>query len=241
MKSIVVRNIHAIALVIAMLAGCSGGSDDGGGGTSYGLDSTWRGNFNSASEGLVKLAVLIQDNRVTQVEIDGANTGLSGSINKVNDNIFGFLLSDDTEGGFYVDGSKNHMVILTDDLGFGVIEKNGSLTATFGATDIQGTWSGYSVDVDNSLDIVDTYNSSATVQGDNSFSGMDKTGNFSGSFVDFNNTAVYSQMSGNFTSDSGANGPVTAFISPDKSFVGTAACDQFIALDQCTFSAWRKQ
>jgi len=240
MKSYVVKSVSMIIMVV-VLAACSGGSDDSGGSVNYGLDGDWRGNFDSPGDGLVKLTISIRNNNISQILINGNDVDVTASLNKVSDNIFGASLSNGHEGGFYVDSSKVHMVVLSDDLGFGVLEKNGSLAATYSASDIVGRWSGYSVEVNDSLDIVDTYNSSATVLDDYSYSGTDKSGDFTGSFVDFADTMVYSQMFGNFSSDSGANGPVMAFISPDKTFVGTAACDQFPALDQCTFSAWRKQ
>ena len=169
MKWLADRKFFVGVLGVALLVGCSSGSDDGSSDSiDYGLDGDWHGNFNSPGDGLVKQTISIRNNRVSQILINGNDVDVTGSLNKVSDNIFGVTLRNGSEGGFYVDNSKVHMAVLSDDLGFGVIEKNGSFSATYIATDIVGSWSGYSVEVNDSLDIVDTYNSSATVLGDNS-------------------------------------------------------------------------
>jgi len=100
-----------------------------------------------------------------------------------------------------------------------------------------GSWNGYTLLVDASFTIVDTYNSFATVADSGDFSGSDKYGPFIGTFNSGN--TVYGRWQGTFQNNT-TSGSVSVFMTADKTFVASWACDGTGFPEGCSFSSWGK-
>lgn len=209
------------------------------------LQGTWTGAFIEA--GLIYPLKLTIDSagNISNVFVNGVASGDTGTTTKTGDNTFGYSLSDGTTGGFLADSAGNHVGILDDANAYGVLQKNASGFPAYIDSDIGGSWSGYSVEVDASLNLTKTYASNATVIGNTgSFTGSDANGSFSGSFYDY--APAHGFWVGTWNS-SLSSGNVFAWMSPDKTFAATWACDYSSAsvfdiyyVTGCTFSMWNR-
>jgi hypothetical protein len=233
---------------------CSGttqvsGTRTSGGGTGVSLADlagTWYG-VQEEPSGAVwhRISVTIDGSgHITQILVDGTNTGVTATLTKLSDQIFGYLDSENTEGGFYVDASARYAGFVDEDFYFVVVQKGASSLPTYAHTDIVGTWSGYGLALDSTGDIAATWTSSATVLGDFSFSGTNSLGaTFNGSFPAFDST--YGFYTGTFTNNQGESGPIRGFLSPDKLFAASWAIDTSGASwsfpEDVSFELWNKQ
>ena len=206
-------------------------------GTWYGVQEDPVGDWHTIS------VTIDGSGNITQILVDGANTGVTATLTKLDDQIFGYVDSETTEGGLYVDASATYAGFVDEDFYFVVIQKGASSLPTYVNTDIVGTWSGYGLALDSNGDIAATWTSSATVAGNFTFTGSnDIPVDFDGSFTDFSDT--YGVYVGTFSNDQGESGPIRAFLSPDKLFAASWAWDTSGAgnfPEDVSFEVWNKQ
>ena len=163
------KNLFATAGTIGVLAlaltACGGGDDSSSSGSGA-LTGVWAGYYEYAGSAS-GLTVSVDASTITAVARDGSSLGLTGAISAVQGGIFEFTLyagaTEMDAGGFMVDGAANHAAILTQGGDFGVLQKNGPTTGTWAAADAIGSWSGYSIALNSTGDIISYDSSSATV------------------------------------------------------------------------------
>ena len=123
------RNAKGLAITLTLLAcaACSGG---GGGGSSApkssSLSGSWVGTEKMQPSGdWVELRVTVNgDDKITGIRVDGVDTGATGTISPTaKPNIFDVVLSDGTEGGFFVDAQARHAVFVDEEANFAVLQK----------------------------------------------------------------------------------------------------------------------
>jgi hypothetical protein len=247
-----VRKTSCIAsnlLIASLLLGCTGGGDEATpvvppatGPTVAELAGTWSGAFraNAATVYHPQFTVTINSNGQITAITGGPVSGLTGTVVKVRDNVFGFTLSDGTEGGFMVDAGVLHAGFLDEDGGFGALQKNAGPLVNYAASDINGTWSGYTVELDGNFDLEKYGTSNATV------AIPQATGsNFNGTFTVVNmgllQTGTFGYYYGTWAAASGS-GPMRANLTRDKNFAASWACASSPAdYSNCSFSIWNKQ
>ena len=210
------------------------------------LAGSWFGTFEDNIGIMHSLSVTINSSgAITQILVDAVNNGITGTITKSpsGTSLFSFSFSSGQVGGFHVDSGVAHAAFLVDDFSIGVLQKGASSLPTYLANDIAGAWSGYSVTLNSDFSVNQTFNSNATVDNNMSrtFVGSDIYGTFSGSFPTTSiNTTTYGRWIGTYYNAS-TSGPVRVFLSPDKIFAATWACNTPISFPTgCSFSAWQK-
>ena len=199
---------------------------------------TWFGTLEDGSGSLFTLQVTVNaNNTVTNEKVNGSATGVTHTISLVSGQtqIYATAGSDGTSGGLFADSAGTHIVFTDDAANFAVMQKGATSLPTFVEADFVATWSGYTVEL-NASGGIDTYNSTATVQASGAFSGSNKYGAFSGSFLYFD--GAYGGVWGDITSP--ASGYVGAFMTADKAFIGAYSCPSSGTWDQCEWSAWHK-
>ncbi len=245
------RNVLAVFTSTVLLSACLPGIDD----TETGvlledLKGTWSGAIIDSSGTISTVAVTVSSGGdITSIVQGGTSTGLTGSLKKKDDNNFSFTLSDDTDGGFLVDDAAKHLAFIDDGYGYGVLQKNADTLPGYSTLDLNGFWSGFSVQVDYYLSITDSYHSSATVETTGSYpyiTGSDKYGSFSAQTSTSNSTWGY--WTGTWSNDSGESGNMLAMLSADKMFAGSWACASGFSsgiriydASYCTFAMWNKK
>ncbi len=236
--------VRVLTLVFAFfLSSCGGGGDDSSmpaGLPLSALAGTWSGTLEDLSEVMHELSVTVDGSgNITQILVDGTDGGTTGTITKVGANVFGVAFSDASEGGFIADASGTHAGIVDDSFNFGVLQKGAGTLPAYVAADIAGTWSGYGVMLDANFDVTQTFASSATIANDatRTFTGNDIGGAFSGSFP--SDPPILGRWQGTFIQGS-TPGVVSAFLSVDKMFAATWACDGINFPADCSFSAWNR-
>lgn len=232
----------------ALLASCGGGGGGGGGSSpslSVGsLAGTWYGTLEDINSVMHTVSLTIgSGGSISQIINDGSITSLTGTITQSSTHVqlFSATFSDGTIVGFFADSSAGHIAFVDNSTNVGVLQKSASSLPGYTASDIAGTWSGYTVDLDSSMNVLETYTSGATVSNNASysFSGSNKYGSFSGSFPTVN--TYYGRWRGTFTQAS-VTGTTRAFMSPDKKFSMSWACPSTTSnfLRDCSFAAWAK-
>lgn len=229
-----------VGLMTGVLSSCFHDDDESGG-----LSGTWRGTIEDSIGTLSSVEVVFSGKSVESISIGGVNQNLTGTITKEPSStnlgiIFSVVLSDTTEGGFFVDKSKNYIAYVDEDGSFAVLQKDGNLVNSYIDTDIVGSWSGYEVFLDSfDLSILEESASSATVLTDFSFTGSGIGGAYSGNFATFH--TVFGEYNGAYTQGI-TTGTVSAFVSSDKQFAATYGCENGIfSFNNCSFAAWVKQ
>ena len=231
---------------------CSGttqvsGTRTAGGGTGVSLADlagTWYGVQEDDVGGWHTISLTVNSTgTITQILVDGANTNVTATLTKLDDQIFGYVESDGTKGGFFVDASAQYAGFVDEDFYVVVVQKGASSLPTYADTDIVQTWSGYGLALDSNLDIATTWTSNATVLGDFSFTGSNSLGvDFNGSFTGFDPT--YGVYGGDFSNTQGEFGWIRVFLSPDKLFAASYAVDTSGAgsfPEDVSFEFWNKQ
>ncbi len=244
------RTIEHLAMALVMatalgLAACGGGGGGGGGGAppaggpDVSLDDlagTWFGTLEDSARTLHTLSLTFGSPTITAITIDGVNQGLTGTVTKEGAQVFSFVLSDGTKGGFLVDENAAHAVLLDDMLEFGVVEKGATSLPTYVSNDSDGSWSGLDVETDDFVtfgQFTTTLTCSSLTCTFTRNNGV--TGNVSLT-TDFN--SAFGRWIGSFTNSVGNSGEVRAFMSADKTFAGVWACDDFgLVPADCDFLA----
>lgn len=256
MRSQSILKVLLFLYALLLLSACGGG---GGGdnnptppaGTDpavAALAGTWFGVLEDPNFVLHRISVVVNSaGKVTEERIDDVvQTGLTADISEVSGQIFSFVFSDGTEGGFIVDASGIHAGFLDDGFNFGVLQKGATSLPVYANANLVGSWSGYGVTVDNAFNIAAPFNSSATVNTGGTFTGSDTSGGaFSGALGDVD--PEFGRFFGDVSNDSDPTnvGFVGVFLSVDMLFVASYACfddnnDGFFTPDECSFTAWNK-
>jgi len=237
--------ILACALPLAACGGGGGGNNTPAGVSVASLAGNWLGVLEDNIGGLHTLTLAIDAaGNITQISIDGVGQPETGVITKgsVGTTLFSIAFSDTTIGGFLVDAGATHAAFLDEDFNVAVVQKGAAALPTYNGADIAGSWSGYGVLINASFDVTQTFASSATVANNptRSFTGTDIFGAVTGSFP----IQTGGRWIGNYTNPT-SSGDVRAFLSPDKQFAGTWACEPVAPQTynfpvDCSFSAWNK-
>jgi carbon monoxide dehydrogenase subunit G len=205
------------------------------------LQGSWYGTMvdSSLAEHTVRITIDGTGN-VTSVYVDNSNQFLTGMIQKTSSKIFGLTLSDGTDAGFIVDPSGLHAGFLDSTNTFGVLQKGATSLPSYSAADIAGSWSGYGVTVDNNFELDQEFSSTVNVNTSLNFTGSDGlSGAFSGSIQYYH--PAWGWYLGTYSNSSGS-GDVLAFLSVDKTFVASFACENgVISNSTCSYTAWNKQ
>jgi hypothetical protein len=112
---------------ILLLTACGGGGGVGGSSDNNvitSLNGTWRGNLEDAVGTMHTLTITVSGDTITSILIDGVNQSLTGGLVQRSANVFGFILSDTTEGGFIVDNGGQYLTFLDEFFNVGVLQKN---------------------------------------------------------------------------------------------------------------------
>lgn len=222
---------------ILLLTACGGGGGSGGSSDDdliTSLNGTWRGNLEDAVGTMHTLTITVSGDTITSILIDGVNQSLTGGLVQRSANVFGFILSDTTEGGFIVDNGRQHLTFLDEFFNVGVLQKNAGALPPFVQADIAGSASGAVVTTD--FLTFQEFTGSVTCDATGTCSGAnDDIGNFTA-------TLTYTNL-GRWTGTSnfaGGSSTVSVFLSEDKLFAGSWACNFAIGgfPDACSFTAW---
>jgi hypothetical protein len=245
------KNLFATAGTIGVLAlaltACGGGDDSSSSGSGA-LTGVWAGYYEYGGSLGHGLTVSVDGSTITAVARDGSSLGLTGAISAVQGGIFEFTLyagaTEMDAGGFMVDGAANHAAILTQGGDFGVLQKNGPTTGTWAAADAIGSWSGYSIALNSTGDIISYDSSSATVDINGNIIGSGPFGGFTGALSTYH--TGYGYYTGTWSNPSqGTSGDLLVWISADKTFAASYAClgssDPSWGLEYCTYNSWNKQ
>ncbi|MDP6989196.1 MAG: hypothetical protein QF903_06925 [Planctomycetota bacterium] len=235
-----------LGLCLLTLAACGGGGGGGGGGAASAVTGSWFGTEELTDGSLHPVRITVDaDQTITEVLLDGAPTGLTGSITHSQDRIYDYTLSDGTEGGFWLSETGTHVVFCDDEWNFGVIQKGGSSAGNYSLGDITGSsFAGYTVVTDAAFEIAATGTSTCTVHVDGSFEGAFDGGaagastfeNLPGGELQLDDSN-YGRFLGSYSDSTGDIGTISAIMSPDKKLIGTWASPGFFPED-CSFSVW---
>lgn len=229
--------LAAVVASILALGGCGGGGGGSSSSTGVVLDGSWLGTTHLSGI-YYKMAVSVDTaNQISNVYRNDSPLGLTGSITHLTDLAYRFALNVGDVGGFLIDSSATHAGFLNLANGeFGVLQRNATgLATSYALSDLNGTWSGYSVALDASGNIVNYSSSNATVT-DGNFTGTGPYGTFTGFVV--LDQATYGGYNGVYNT----TGSVRLFLSPDKTFAASWACDTgFPPYGSCSYNSWSKQ
>jgi len=227
--------IRAILVAsLLFLASCGGGGGGGGDdGVITGLNGTWRGNLEDAVGTMHNITLTISGNTITSALVDGVDSGLTGSIAQGSANVFEVRLGD-ARAGFIVDDARQHLTFVHEDFTVGVLQKNAGALPPFVQADIAGSGSGIVVTSD--FVTFQEFSGSVTCDTTGACNGTD------GNVGNFTATLTYTDL-GRWTGTSnfaGGSSEVSVFLSADKQFAGSWACD-FVNggfPHACSFTAW---
>lgn len=239
-----VRSAASMFLAASVVVGCGGGGGGGGGAISS-LQGTWRGAYDDTISDQTLEVVVNASGQITSIRAGGVSLGLTGTITQVRGNIYSFILSDNTEGGFMTDASATHAGFVDEDGSFGVLEKGAAgQAASYVDADIQRNWAGYSVQLNADMTLAASGSSSATYVTGNEFAVMDLDGP---SQANIGNAQPLGRYPGTWTATGIAPfGSVDAWLSADKTFAASWACTtNFLGTSgnfpNCTFAIWTRQ
>lgn len=231
--------------LITFMVACGGGGGGGGGvdPAIANLQGTWLGTLEDPSGAFFKLKVTIDGaGKMTQVQINDVDQNDTATITKDADKIFSLVFDDGTEAGFMVDASSSHAGFVDEDFNFGVLQKGATGLPVYDMeAESIGSFSGYTALLNATGDLVQSFNSQATVSNTHIITGSDDRGvTFSGSFVGGDDD--YGVVYGSMTDSNGFSATVEAFLSVDKNFAAVWACDLSGGFpEDCAFNIWTRQ
>jgi hypothetical protein len=238
---------HVFALCLAtFLAGCGG--DDGGGPPPPAGDP-WLGTLEDEFFDLSTVLVRIDGSDITEVRENGVRNGVTGTIGpllvRVREYTYTVGTSAALNGVFLVNLPGTHMAFADEVANFGVLQKDATSLPGYVYTDLNGNWStGRSVETDFAGSL---FESTSSMTCSIPVTTLICTINLDGGTVlnaDFDTSfdPAFGRWQGVFTGPGSTTGDISAFLSPDKTFVAAWAClnpDQFWPED-CIFSAWQR-
>ena len=238
---------RALVLCLAVfLAGCGGGGD---GDPPPPAGDLWFGTLEDAAFDLLALTVTINGSDIVEVRENGVPNGVTGTIGPLLGLVREYSFTDGSvpplNGVFLVDLAGTHMAFADEAVNFGVLQKDATGLPVYSYADLDGSWSvGRSVETDFAGAISESASSMSCIIPTTTLTctitlagGTTLTADFSASF-----DQGFGRWQGTFTAPGSTTGDITAFLSPDKTFVAAWACldpDQFWPED-CIFSAWSR-
>lgn len=227
--------LAALLAALAVGAGCS--SDDGG--AAFGLASLEGAWFGPGDDvlgipGTVSAAFDDAGGFMGSTTFGGAFAGTAGY---EGNQVFSFLLSDGTDGGFLADGIPDHAGFVDEDFTFGVVQRGAIFLPFYYAIDLVGNWSGITVETDF-IDFT-TAASSVTVAADLTFSGSTDGAAFAGTYVAYSaGFGIYAFLgTGSFGQEVGQT-----YLTPDKRVLAGWACMSGGSFPgDCRFTVWTRQ
>jgi hypothetical protein len=147
---------RVLALLLAALVASCGGGDGGGGGGSpppAGLSGTWFGTLEDADLFLSTASVTISGGNITQVLIDGFNTGLTGTLTQQSAQVMRYTLTDGVDtltmalltdfSSFFTEAAATATCAFSTTLTCNVTDPSGTFNVDLaGAFDARGRWQG---------------------------------------------------------------------------------------------------
>ena len=226
-------HVMLTGLALLFITACGGGG--GGGGPT--LAGSWFGTLERDDGTLTEMTVTIDGGgNITSISTAFGITGTtapSQGPTPPEGQLFGFTLSDGTEGGFFVDPGFIHAVFVDEDFNFGVLTKGATNLPTFSEQDLVGSYNGQTVGVDPSFDVTFVSPSTAQVFPDGSFG---ESGELFGVIPAF--SSEFGAYLLDFD-DPDLSGIV--ILSADRNFAGAYDCDRNLSFPEaCVFSAWTK-
>ena len=220
-------------LFVTVLTACGGGGSGGGGDVMTTLNGTWRGNLEDSIGTMHNITLTISGDTITSALVDGVDSGLTGGIVQTSANVFEIILSDTSKAYFIADDARQYMTLLDEDFNIGVLQKNAGALPAFVQSDIAGSGSGIVVTTD--FVTFQEFSGSVTCDAAGACTGTD------GNVGNFTATLTYTDL-GRWTGTSnyaGGSSTVSVFLSADKQFAGSWACNFSIGgfPDECSFSA----
>lgn len=238
-----------VLLLTVLLTACFHEDDPG---NPYGvLDGEWHGRtiVTSGGTSYIYYVSFFMDATgvITKINLNGTSTGLTGTTTSTGANTFSYALSDGVQGGFMLDPAGKHLGFIDTDFDYGILQKGALQSVTYVGTEIAGTWSGYSLELNNSLDVVERVTSSASIATSSSFTAKASDGvTTTGTMPTFHST--YGYWLGTGSNSDGNSGKLLAMMSEDKTFAATWACIngysgtfEIYNVGGCSFSIWNKQ
>jgi hypothetical protein len=177
------------------------------------------------------ITITISGDTITSVLVDGVDQGLTGSIVQESANVFEVRLSDAAKAGFIVDDDRQHLTFVDEDFSVGVLQKNAGALPPFVQADIAGSGSGIVVTTD--FVTYQVFSGRITCDATGACIGTD------GNVGNLTATLTYTDL-GRWTGTSdyaGGSSTVAVFLSADKKFAGSWACNFGVFPDDCSFSA----
>ena len=255
MRKLVSRlGLAAIVFSMVLVAACGGGGGDSAPPPPAPTvpSGTWFGTLEDTVSVMHTFSVTTSGNSITAIRRDNVLTGQTGTITHRTGNIFGFTLNDGTTGGFFLNTAQTHAAFLDDDFNIGVVQLGATTLPTFAHTDLTGSWSGQAVTVSANFATFTAATSSASCTVP-TCTVTDTGGTTTGTFTSANFTTNVSgtgtgtqwgRWPGSHTSNSAPiapSGSMRVFLSADKRFAGTWACNQSASFPTgCKFHAWNK-
>ena len=234
-------SLYWVLLISLFLSACSSGSSSSDN-TTVDLTGSWVGTIQDPLGSKHQLTFTISG-ATASAAIDGSDTGLSYQIAPLQGGIYSVEASDGTLGGLFIDTAGTYLIYADEDGYFAIGQKGANTLPTFALIDLAATWAGYEITVDAAFDLLDTNNSSATVNGDGSFTGSNAAG------ISFNQdtggeltltNATLGAFSGNFVNSLTESGPIIVLQSADLLALASLSCSGSYP-ENCTFALWSKQ
>lgn len=207
----------SLAMSLSTCGGGGGGSSDS---TDVGvsladLEGTWFGVYEDGNTDELHIVSFTMDSsgNFTQFQVDGSDTGETGSFTKVGNYIFDFVDSSNMEGTIIVADDNSHASFITDAFFFGVLEKGAAGLPIYVTSDMAGVWAGDGYAMDSSMNMFKIDFATKTVNPILTFSvTLSSGGGATGLYHDQDLTY------GVFYGTAGGIEIVETFLSPDKSF-----------------------
>jgi hypothetical protein len=233
---------YAFALgLAAILAACGGGDGDNR------PQERWSGTLEDADLLLYAVSIIMVpsfagERDIIEVRENGVATGLTGAVGPRFGLVYEYNVTDGVDvifGNFLVDASETHMAFADEGLNFGVLQKDATSLPTYAYADLAGTWSGRSIETDFAANVIEVQ-SGAALATTITCQVTDPAGGYSANF-DLTFDAAFGRWQGDYTAGP-TTGSISAFLSPDKTFLGVWACADPDPLwpEDCVFSAWRR-
>jgi hypothetical protein len=217
---LMIMSLLFLVLLAMSLSTCGGGggsSESTDVGVSLAdLEGTWFGVYEDGNTDELHTVSLTMDSsgNFTQHQVDGSDTGETGSFTKVGNYIFDFVDSDNMQGTIIVSQDASHACFFTDAFIIGILEKGAAGLPIYVKSDMAGVWSEYGYYLDSSMGLSDFGPITATVQDNFLLTwSLDIGGTGSYSIQDLSFGFYYGTNFGNEI--------VESFISPDKSYIAT--------------------
>jgi len=227
------------------------------------LAGTWFGTFDDKSTVRTFEFTVDAAGGMTGVKLEGADQGLTGSITKATEvpRAFRFALTSGSTpvatGMMMVDPAGAHMLYLSEHSEFGVLQKGAIELPTYALTDIDGAWSGDTLQTAPDFTTFAHLDSSAQCAPTDP-APPDPTSQCTATIdsvtraisnVRMDDPAGRGRFISTFTNDPavppGDFAVMRAYLSPDKLFAAVWACSDFRPFSMgspegCDFSAWTK-